>query len=476
MCGLSAIVEFGPVGVLPFLLQMHDQIAHRGPDGEGFAIWNAAMQGIVTRSRDELIQSAPAEPRIAAAFRWLKIQDPHESAAQPMLSPDGSTCLLFNGEIYNFGEIRAELQKLGHRFASVGDTEIILAAYAEWGLDCFKRLNGMWAIILINLRDQKIIISRDRFGIKPLFYHFSSNRLVIASEIKQIIAAGVPANANRSAVARFIRGIRPQRPEETFFDKVYAQPAGTYAELSLVSAPSEISFDPYWQFEPVLRSPTPSLAEAASELEQLLRQSVSEHMLGRAALGHLISGGLDSSVLAALAVPVYARRGQRGVGASMVLERNTPHDESVYIDEVSKALDFRSCRSTLTPAWLKANMARATWTQEEPLAGIAVAAQFLAYETAGLQGVRVVLDGQGSDELFAGYPLHQLVALTDWLPRGSLRQVLREPTRLARRDPGFFRDFWRLRIVPRLAGLMRLERNDKQPDFLLKYGAKTTAA
>src|SRR3954453_18527370 len=87
MCGLSAIVEFGPVGVLPFLLQMHDQIAHRGPDGEGFAIWNAAMQGIVTRSRDELIQSAPAEPRIAAAFRWLKIQAPHESAAQPMLSP-----------------------------------------------------------------------------------------------------------------------------------------------------------------------------------------------------------------------------------------------------------------------------------------------------------------------------------------------------------------------------------------------------
>jgi asparagine synthase (glutamine-hydrolysing) len=478
MCGLSAIVEFGPGGgVLPSLLKMHDQIAHRGPDGEGFAIWDAAMQGIVTRSRDELIRSMPAEPRIGVAFRWLKIQDPHESAAQPMLSPDGSACLLFNGEIYNFQEIRAELQELGHRFASVGDTEIILAAYAQWGLDCFKRLNGMWAIILVDLRRRKIIISRDRFGIKPLFYYVSGNRLTIASEIKQIIAAGARADANRAAVARFIRGIRPERPEETFFDKVFAQPAATYAEISLVSAPSEISFNAYWQFEPVLRSPPPSLADAASELEQLLRQSVSEHMVGQAQVGHLISGGLDSSVLAALAVPVYARRGERGVGASMVLEnRSEPHDESRYIDRLSKALDFRSCKATLSAAWLKANIARATWTQEEPLAGIAVAAQFLAYETAAQQGMRIVLDGQGSDELFAGYPRHQLLALTNWLHRGSLRQVLGELACLAHRDPGFFRDLWRLRIAPRLARLLGLEKKDKQPDFLLESGANTTTA
>ncbi|MGB8398439.1 asparagine synthase (glutamine-hydrolyzing) [Bradyrhizobium sp.] len=455
---------------------MHDQIAHRGPDGEGFAIWDAAMQGIVTRSRDELTRSAPARPRIGMAFRWLKIQDPHESAAQPMPSPDGAACLLFNGEIYNFQEIRAELQNLGHQFVSVGDTEVILAAYAQWGIDCFKRLNGMWAIILVDLKLRKIIMSRDRFGIKPLFYYFGGNRLIIASEIKQIIAAGAPADANRSALARFIRGVRPERPEESFFDNIFAQPAATYAEIDLASAPSGLSFSTYWQFEPCLREPAPSLADAASELEQLLRQSVSEHMVGRAPVGHLISGGLDSSVLAALAAPIYARRGERGVGASMVLEKDTdPHDESVHIDELSKALDFRSCKATLSAAWLKANIARATWTQEEPLAGIAVAAQYLAYETAARQGLRIVLDGQGSDELFGGYPRHQTLALTDWLRRGAYADVLGELASLARRDPGFFRDVWRLRLAPRLARLLGVEKKDRQPDFVLTTPATAPA-
>jgi asparagine synthase (glutamine-hydrolysing) len=468
MCGLSAIVEFGSGDVVASLLRMHDQIAHRGPDGEGFAVWDAAMRGIVTRSRDELIQSAPALPRVGVAFRWLKIQDPHESAAQPMPSPDGSACLLFNGEIYNFQEIRAELRELGHRFVSVGDTEVILAAYAQWGIDCFKRLNGMWAIILVDLTRGKIIISRDRFGIKPLFYYFNGSRLIVASEIKQLLAAGAPAEANRAALVRFIRGVRPERPEETFFDNIFAQPAATYAEITLASAPSELSFSPYWQFEPCLRTPAPSLSDAASELEQLLRQSVGEHMVGQAPVGHLISGGLDSSVLAALAVPIYAGRGERGTGASMVLENSTdPYDESVHIDELSKALDFRSCKATLSADWLKANIARATWTQEEPLAGIAVAAQFLAYEVAARQGLRIVLDGQGSDELFGGYPRHQTLALTDRLRRGGVVEVLGELVALARRDPGFFRDVWRLRIAPRLARLLGLEKRDRKPDFLL---------
>ncbi|MFO1111709.1 MAG: asparagine synthase (glutamine-hydrolyzing) [Bradyrhizobium sp.] len=469
MCGLSAVVEFGAGdGVLSSLLKMHDQIVHRGPDGEGFAVWDAAMQGVVCRSRDELMQSAPAEPRVGAAFRWLKIQDPHEAAGQPMLSADGSACLLFNGEIYNFQEIRGQLEALGHRFVSVSDTEVILAAYAQWGVECFKRLNGMWAIILVDLKRRKIIISRDRFGIKPLFYYLNGNRLILGSEVKQIIAAGAPADANRAAVARFIRGVRPERPEETFFDNIFAQPAATYAEISLASAPSAIPFITYWQFEPALRQPAPSLAEAASELEKLLRQSVEEHMVGQAPVGHLISGGLDSSVLAALAAPVYARRGERGIGASMVLERSTdPHDESVHIDELSNALDFRSCKATLSAGWLKANLSRATWTQEEPLAGIAVAAQFLAYETAAQQGLRIVLDGQGSDELFAGYPRHQTLALTDWLRHGAFVKVLGELAALAWRDPGFFREVWRLRIAPRLARLLGREKNDRRPDFLL---------
>jgi asparagine synthase (glutamine-hydrolysing) len=468
MCGLSAIVDFSPSGaVLPELLAMHDKIVHRGPDGEGFAAWDAALKGVVTRSRDELRGAAPADVCVGVAFRWLKIQDPHESAGQPMLSKDGAACMLFNGEIYNFRELRAELEAIGHRFASVGDTEVILAAYAQWGVDCFRRLNGMWAIIIVDIRRGRIVISRDRFGIKPLFYHLDGDRLLIASEIKQIIAAGAPAIANRAAVARFIHGVRPARPEETFFDNIFAQPAATYAEIQLGTRPSSLSFIPYWRLEPTPLDPAPVLADAASQLEALLQQSVNEHLLGQAPAGHLISGGLDSSVLAALARHVYTDRGETGIGASMVLESPAErYDETVYIDELSRALGFRNFKATLSASWLKANITRATWTQEEPLAGIAVVGQFLAYETAGRQGLRIVLDGQGSDELFAGYPRHQTLALIDRLRRGAFVDVLLELVSLVRHDPGFFKETWRLRLAPRLARLFGIERKIRRPDFL----------
>jgi asparagine synthase (glutamine-hydrolysing) len=384
-----------------------------------------------------------------------------------MLSKHGTACVLFNGEIYNFREVRADLERLGHRFVSVGDTEVLLAAYAQWGVECFRHLNGMWAIIIVDIRRGRIVISRDRFGIKPLFYHLNGNRLLISSEIKQIIAAGARPVANRSAVARFIRGVRPAQPEETFFEGIFAQPAATYAEIPLGAPPSSLSFIPYWQLEPVPLNPVPALADAASQLEALLRQSVSEHLLGQAPAGQLISGGLDSSVLAALARPVYASRGEAGVGASMVLDSPAErYDESIYIDEVSRALNFRSFKTTMSAAWLKANVTRATWTQEEPLAGIAVVGQFLAYETAGRQGLRIVLDGQGSDELFAGYPRHQTLALLDRLRRGAVIDVLLELAALVRHDPGFFKETWRLRIAPRLARLFGIERKIRRPDFL----------
>ena len=229
MCGLSTIIDFEPgKQLLQSLLAMHKSISHRGPDGEGFTLLDAAWHTVSARTPAELPLSTASQLRVGMAFRWLQIQDPGEAAAQPMPSPDGSVWLMFNGEVYNFQEIGRELAQLGHRFASVSDTEVILAAYMRWGSGCFSRLNGMWAMILLDLRDRKIIISRDRFGIKPLFYYRSQQRLIIASEVKQLLAAGAPALANRAAVARFIRNRRPATPEETFFKDIFAQPAATF--------------------------------------------------------------------------------------------------------------------------------------------------------------------------------------------------------------------------------------------------------
>jgi asparagine synthase (glutamine-hydrolysing) len=476
MCGLSAIIELEPdERLLESLLAMHECIPHRGPDGEGFTTVDGVWQATSARSAAELRRLASRELRLGLAFRWLQIQDPGEAAAQPMASRDGSVWLMFNGEIYNFQEIRRELEQHGHRFTSASDTEVILAAYLQWGSGCFSRLNGMWAMVLLDLRARKIVVSRDRFGIKPLFYYLGRKRLIIASEIKQLIAAGAPAIANRAAVTRFIRGLRPATPEQSFFQDILAQPAATFAEISL-QTPAEFSFVPYWHLDasPVDPAAAPPLNEACNMLDELLTRSVAEHMVAQAPLGHLISGGLDSSLLAALAAPNYSRRGRRGMGASMVLTAGPGcYDETTYIDQVVTALKFESFRAELSSASLKADIDRITKAQEEPVAGMAVAGQFLAYQTAARHGARVVLDGQGADEIFAGYPRHQYTVLRDYLRHRAVFSLLRELTSLGRGDARFFLDIWRSRIVPRLARGLGLGKTN--PAFLRPEGNQLCA-
>jgi asparagine synthase (glutamine-hydrolysing) len=454
MCGLSAIVDFGPgEGLLDALLAMHAPIHHRGPDGEGFCLVDDRWRFVRPDGGSDARGASSPPLRAGLAFRWLQIQDSSEAAAQPMASGDSSILLLFNGEIYNFRELRRELKAFGHSFLSESDTEVILAAYSQWGKEMFARLEGMWAIVLLDLRAQKLLISRDRFGIKPLFYHLLGSRLMIASEVKQLLAAGVPPIANSSAVTRFIRGSRPESPEQTFFAAIASQPAATYAEVDLQEAPGQLRFTRYWR----LARPTGPIPDASSletsceKLGGLLARLISEHMVGPVPMGILVSGGLDSSVVAALAVAPFAERGERGVGFSMVLDpRYSRYDETAHIDQVVSAFGFRDYTVELTPAWLKASMERVTRTQEEPVAGVAVAGQYLTFELAARHGVKVVLDGQGADELFAGYPRHQFVYLADCVRRLAFGALFRELSALLRHDPRFFKELWRTMFVQRL--------------------------
>jgi asparagine synthase (glutamine-hydrolysing) len=394
-----------------------------------------------------------------------------------MGSEDGSVQLLFNGEIYNFQALRQELRILGHAFRSESDTEVVLAAYAQWGSEMFGRLNGMWAIVLLDLGARKMLISRDRFGIKPLFYHLDGSRLIIASEVKQLLAAGVPPVVNASAVTRFIRGQRPELPEQTFFSEIAAQPAATYAEINLLEPIGDLRFKAYWRLAAGNDQPTEfqSLDAACGTLDKLLTGSVAEHMVGPVPFGILISGGLDSSIVAALAATSFARRGERGMGISMVLGRNHGrYDETAHIDRVVSALDFRSFTAELTPAWLKANIKRISRAQEEPIAGVAAAGQYLAYELAAKHGAKVVLDGQGADELFGGYPRHQITLLKDCVRRLAFVDLFREIACLLRRNPGFFGGVFRAMVVPRLRQFLGIRR-DCAIDFIREGVGSTTA-
>ena len=447
MCGLSAVFAGLPRDDLASLLgAMHARIGHRGPDGEGFAMVDAADR--VTRAAPTVAGGGPW--RAGLAFRWLHILDPASAAGQPMASRDGRVLLMLNGEIYNYRELRDQLAALGHTFHTHSDTEVVLAAYMQWGVAMFDRLNGMWAMVLVDLRDATVLVSRDRFGIKPLFYARHQGCLLFGSEVKQLLAGGAPAAANAAAVADFYEGARPDCPEQTFFAGVLAVPAASYARFELQAPPAGLTFMPYWAmptFEAGAAAPG-TWTDVLDALEEVIADSVLDHMTGPAPIAILISGGLDSSLVAALAAPAYMTRKERGTAISMVLSTSGGRlDERVHAEEVTAMLGYQGHSAAFTPEWLKSNIGRVTEAQEEPVAGMAVAGQFVTYGLAAALGCRVVLDGQGADELFGGYPRHQMAYLRDCLrriePQPAMDMLaslaLHEPRYLARTGADWFR-------------------------------------
>jgi len=187
MCGLALILDPAATPALARRIRrMHAPIRHRGPDGEGFLGVRADGSAVRAGTADALDGGGFT---LGMAFRRLRIQDLSEAAAQPMASPDGRRWIAFNGEVYNFGALRAELRARGREFRTTGDTEVLLAAYEAWGEHCFARLDGMWALAIADLDRGRLVLSRDRFGIKPLHWALSQGALLVASEAKQVVAA-----------------------------------------------------------------------------------------------------------------------------------------------------------------------------------------------------------------------------------------------------------------------------------------------
>jgi asparagine synthase (glutamine-hydrolysing) len=434
MCGISVLLDTaGSPRVTSRLLAMHSVIRHRGPDGEGFLLLDA--QGSVTRADQADALRAVATPRMGFAFRRLKICDLSEAAAQPMGSADGRTWVCFNGEIYNFRELRAELEAKGRAFLTSGDTEVVLAAFEEWGERSFARLEGMWAIVILDLRRNRLVIARDRFGIKPVLWSIDDDgAMLFASEIKQILAAmsGRSPRSNRPLIAMFLRGQRYPTTEETFFERIRCVPPATWCEVDL-TAPAQPRFQPYWSLADFTAAHNAlSYEEALARAEDLLTRAVASHRQADVKVGALLSGGLDSATLVALAhkngapkLPTY----------SLGYRDAAPHFcEMRYVDAMARRDGLENHETTLDDAWIAANTDRILWTLEEPPLAMPAFAQFRVFELCAQHGATVVLDGQGSDEITGGYQYHQRAFLKDRLLQGRPLAMLSELRTIARRD------------------------------------------
>jgi asparagine synthase (glutamine-hydrolysing) len=401
MCGLVGV--FGPQPLEPQTLRaMRDRLVHRGPDDKG--LW----------------QHREGENHIALGFRRLSIQDISPLGAQPMAAADGQVRIAFNGEIYNFVELRAELQALGHAFRSGSDTEVLLAAYLAWGEDCLSRLNGQFAFILWDSRSGTALVARDRFGEKPLYFtRLPGGGIAFASEMKALFAhPDVAVAVNWDHIGKYTRGIADYGSESTPF-------AGIERFLSshamIVGADGAIRrYGRYWTPKEADRMTGWSTKALVGEFRERLERSVAMRLRADVKVGACLSGGLDSSALVAMmAKDAGGHRGQLLHTVSARFEDDPTIDEGHYIDEVLRYTRTVGKAAITTPEDLMVSSRALHWHQEAPMMSASAYLEWAVHRAARQDGLTVMIDGQGSDEILAGYQYYFAIRQNDWMNTGK---------------------------------------------------------
>ena len=419
MCGIALIVngEEESNTLLAALRTMHHDLASRGPDGEGVLLVDRSLQP----HRFGGIPGPESMPRhsvsVAAAFRRLAVRDTRAEAAQPLTAGKGAAWVLHNGEIYNDQEVRSELTRKGFSFQTRSDAETILAAYETWGDQCFERLRGMWAAIILDLRRGRLLVCRDRLGIKPLFYARAGRHLAFASHARALARAFGP-DIDLARWRRFLSGLPSDDPSRSFFTGVQAMPAGSMISLDLGMPPPEtLGFRRFWSLDGIVADQrNPDDGRPSRELRELLHRATPEHLISDRRTACLLSGGLDSSVVTCLAARQPSMPPPTGI--SIVFD-DPRMSEWPYIQVVAAHAGIESRTHTLTPAEAWELVDEVVHAQGEPLLGQDTIAQYRAFALAREHDCHVALEGQGADELFAGLPMYEAMRYREQLTTGA---------------------------------------------------------
>jgi asparagine synthase (glutamine-hydrolysing) len=371
-----------------------------------------------------------ANPVLALGFHQLKIQDLSDEAIQPLGLSDGRHWIAFNGEIYNVGELRSALRERGHGFRTQTDTEVALAAYREWGTACFTRFNGMWALLIVDLPRRTVVGSRDRLGIKPLYYAVDHERVILASEPQAVVRALEQRPAVHAGRFReFLVGLPPQTGGQTFFAGVRLVPSASVFEIDLCADHTEPPvFRRFWDLRDFVPSPqrTVSFEEACDEVRARLASSIALQAEAAVPIGCMLSGGLDTSLVArSLAIRAQARRGDP-IPAYSIVFTDPDMSELPFIWSVVRQGGLRSHTYQLTPSQAWQDIDAVVVAQGQPLLGQDLIAQYNAYKLARAHGSVVVLEGQGSDELLAGMPSYAAAMFDELLAASRLGDLTRE--------------------------------------------------
>jgi asparagine synthase (glutamine-hydrolysing) len=397
--------------------------AHRGPDGEGYVLLDA--QG---RVQPLAVCGGPAAAGAAGPFsiglghRRLAIVDLSQRGHQPMGTEDGRCWVTYNGEIYNHVELRQELRDKGHRFRSASDTEVLLAAYREWGEDCVTRFNGMFAFAIWDGVRGRLVCARDRLGVKPFYYHWDGERFMFASEIKGLLAGGLRPSPSPRAIYDYLDRGALDESEGTFFEGVRQLPPAH----RLVVDGQRLALARYWDLPSGEPDRDEAPAETVARFCDLFRDAVRIRLRSDVPVGTCLSGGLDSSSIVCLAAALIAEDKAGPLHAFSSCFEEAAYDERRFIRPVLEWTGAKPHYAVPDPQELAATVSQLVWQQDEPFGSTSIFAQWTVMRLAAEHGVKVLLDGQGADELLAGYHGFFGAYFADLLAQGRGVTLLRE--------------------------------------------------
>jgi asparagine synthase (glutamine-hydrolysing) len=371
MCGISGIID-KTRDLNPLIRRINEAMSHRGPDADGFF----------------------AEGEIALGHRRLSIIDLSAAANQPFIDASGRYVMVFNGEIYNFAEIRQMMPE--YPYKTNGDTEVIIAAYAKWGVDCLQHLKGMFALAIWDRMERSLFLARDRFGVKPLYYYQLGEQLLFASEIRAILASGlVPRKINRNALMDYLKYQSIISPL-TLVEDIFQLPAGTYMIFKEGETEQRVYWDITAQKKDIGTTDVPAIQK---KIRDLLYKSVERRLVSDVPLGAFLSGGIDSSVV----VAIMSQVNKGATHAFTVAFEEKNYNELPYAEQIAKKFGVHHSTVLLRSHDFLDKLPEALDSMDTPSGD-----GLNTYVVSGAirrNGITVALSGIGGDELFAGYPL-----------------------------------------------------------------------
>ncbi len=411
MCGIAGVISnnLSYDQISQCLVKANSIQRHRGPDATGIYIHEKTTQ------------------MVGLAHQRLSVIDLSDSANQPMAAYDGQGYIVYNGEVYNYLELREELQCAGYSFKSNSDTEVVITAIRHWGIEnALNRFNGMWAFAYLDLTEKTVYLARDRFGVKPLYYFHDSIGLFFASEIKTILEISKKRfSLDYQIIGEYLDQSLAESSNNTFFQGVYKIPAGSYAEINLTNEQRQIKFQKYYQLDEHLEYTYIEFNDLVQRIRESFFDAVKIRLRSDVPIGVLLSGGIDSSSIAAVIHP------KEDIKLLSAVSDDKKFDESRFIDIVAHHLNRPVYKVNLDfqhNQMIKL-LERVCWYNDEPVGSFSNVAHYLLMKKAEEIGVTVVLTGQGADELLCGYRkylgfyLQEMFRNNDYI--GGLRNILK---------------------------------------------------